>query len=238
MSSFIIKIIAISTMLIDHIGYYVYSDISWMHYIGRIAFPLFAFQLAIGYKNTKSLWKYATRLFILAFISQVPYALFQISLVRSVNGLNVLFTLLLGLAAMYIYDYKVNSKDKLMPIFMWVTKIILISSLCLIAKMLKFDYDIFGILLILSIHVLYENKKTIPFILSYLILVFGLYYERLNNLPVNTVLLLCLFTFLPIIFMYLYNGKKGANTRHWFYIIYPAHLLIFAFIKFYIVLFT
>ena len=58
MSSFIIKIIAIFTMFIDHSGDALIGKTSILNVIGRIAFPLFAFQLVVGYKNTSNLKKY------------------------------------------------------------------------------------------------------------------------------------------------------------------------------------
>ena len=41
MSSFKLKLIAISTMLIDHIGVILFPNILWLRLIGRLAFPLF-----------------------------------------------------------------------------------------------------------------------------------------------------------------------------------------------------
>lgn len=58
MSSFTLKMIAIICMLIDHS-----CDVFVQHYsigyvIGRIAFPLFAFQIVVGYENTRDVKKY------------------------------------------------------------------------------------------------------------------------------------------------------------------------------------
>jgi len=76
MSSFVLKIIAIITMFIDHVGYAIFGKFSFFNYIGRIAFPIFAFQISEGYSHTKDLKKYFLRLFIFAIISQVPFMLF------------------------------------------------------------------------------------------------------------------------------------------------------------------
>ena len=64
MSSFILKLIAIITMTIDHLGYVVYGKISWMNYIGRLAFPIFAWQISLGFQKTKDVKLYAFRLLI------------------------------------------------------------------------------------------------------------------------------------------------------------------------------
>ena len=236
MTSFVIKIIAIITMFIDHVGYLIYDNISWMHIVGRISFPLFAFQIAIGYKHTKCFWKYALRLFVFALISQYPYYLFNASLNNNSFVLNVFFTLLFGLLSIFIYDYKLETKDKTLVMFSWIAKISIITCLCFISKALHFDYDICGILLILVIHIFYEFKNKMPFVLSYLAIVIVFYSKYFGVLPIQTVLLLCLFMYLPIIFMFAYNGKKGPNTKYWFYLIYPTHLLILAGVKYFLML--
>lgn len=52
MSSFVLKIIAIISMVFDHGGYVLFKSISPFNYIGRIAFPIFAFQISEGYIHT------------------------------------------------------------------------------------------------------------------------------------------------------------------------------------------
>ena len=110
MSSFLIKIIAIISMAIDHTNYILDSNVV-LNQIGRIAFPLFCFQIVVGYAKTKSLSKYIYRLLLFAFISQIPYMWFM----KIVGGegiyLNVLFTLALGLIAMYIYDLQITTNN-------------------------------------------------------------------------------------------------------------------------------
>ena len=76
MTSFTLKIIALITMFIDHSGYVFAGNFSFCNFIGRIAFPIFAFQISEGYKHTKNLKKYFLRLGIFALISQIPFSLF------------------------------------------------------------------------------------------------------------------------------------------------------------------
>lgn len=96
MSAFVLKIIAIITMFIDHLGYAIYGRLSFFNYIGRIAFPIFAFQISEGYIYTKNLKKYLLRLFVFAIISQIPFLLFY-SIFSKNFALNIFFTLLLGM---------------------------------------------------------------------------------------------------------------------------------------------
>ena len=69
MSSFVIKIIAIISMLFDHTNDVFIGHLSVFNLIGRIAFPLFSFQLVVGYTYTHNIKKYISRMFIFALIS-------------------------------------------------------------------------------------------------------------------------------------------------------------------------
>ena len=92
MSSFVLKIIAMTTMLTDHLGDSIFNYANFMNVIGRIAFPIFAFQISEGYIHTKNLKKYFLRLFVFALISQAPFMLF-LSMFSSGFTLNIFFTL-------------------------------------------------------------------------------------------------------------------------------------------------
>lgn len=98
MSNFVLKIIAIISMFCDHLGYALYGKFSPFNYIGRIAFPIFAFGISEGYAHTKSKKNYCIRLFMFGVVSQVPFMWFT-SIFRTQSSLNIFFTLLLGLIA-------------------------------------------------------------------------------------------------------------------------------------------
>lgn len=76
LSSFSLKIIAVICMLCDHFGDAIIKHFSFFNIIGRIAFPIFAFQITEGYIHTKNLKRYFKRLIIFAIISQIPFMLF------------------------------------------------------------------------------------------------------------------------------------------------------------------
>ena len=92
-----------------------------MGYVGRLAAPIFMFCITVGFRYTKDIKKYILRVFTFAFISQIPYILFMQS-EEYASGfsklevtpfykidLNIMFTLGLGLVALYFYE---KLKDK------------------------------------------------------------------------------------------------------------------------------
>ena len=78
MSIFVLKIIAMLTMVIDHSRYIVPEfDNDITKIIGRISFVLFAFILSEGIWHTKDRKKYLKRLTLFAIVSQIPFMLFR-----------------------------------------------------------------------------------------------------------------------------------------------------------------
>ncbi|MBM4401203.1 MAG: hypothetical protein FJ045_04550, partial [Crenarchaeota archaeon] len=71
----ILKVTAIVTMTMDHIGDILYPGTLFLHIIGRLAFPLFAYLIALGIESTKKPKKYMMTLLSFALISQIPYFL-------------------------------------------------------------------------------------------------------------------------------------------------------------------
>ena len=225
MSSFILKIIAIITMFCDHFGDIFIGHLSAFNIIGRIAFPIFAFQIAVGYKHTKNIKKYALRLIIFALISQIPFSIFKYIMGNSVFDLNVCFTLLLGLLTLLIFE-KVDDK---------FFKYLYIFIILLIAHFANVDYGAWGVFLIFFIYLFCPKVSNLPmkriikliiFIAGFLLLCILEYISYLGSLPTMFLMAVILFSFLPSIFMLLYNGKKGYSLKYLFYLFYPVHLIV------------
>lgn len=235
MSSFVIKIIAIITMFCDHFSDAILGKLSFLNIIGRIAFPLFCFQIVIGYKHTKNVNKYLLRLFIFSLISQIPFSLFTYVYLGQIDLLNVFFTLSLGLLAIYILD-TVPKKYKILALLIDIF-------IMIFAEFAKTDYGWFGVCLILCFYLFYNDKKSKPtkkvsensitffnnnilFCLVYLTLCIIKYSSYFGLTYTYIVIAEIIGTFFPVIFMLLYNGKKGPGLKYLFYIFYPLHLLI------------
>ena len=238
-SADMLKLTAMITMLIDHIGagllehliiqvplsietYEILITIDQvLRLIGRIAFPIYCFLLVQGFLHTKSRLKYAGNLLIFALLSEYPFD-FIFSGGLDFSSSNVMFTLLIGLLTMWGIE-KAGSK-----IFLQV----LISAIgILIAAILHTDYSWMGILLILSLYFLRENRFwqcTISFILFFSALVFrsagyydSIWRSALRQLSSEYTLV---FSFWM---MYRYNGRRYLKRgKYLFYSFYPVHLLL------------
>ena len=220
LSSSILKIIAIISMTIDHMGviliypkinlmpdeakklYYLYIAI---RIIGRIAFPIFAFLIAEGALKTANIKKYLSRLLLFALISEIPYDIATNGRIFDMGSQNIFWTLAAGLGIiMLIKNKKYTGRLK---------AIILSVSLCVVSSFLSFSLG--GIMLILSFYIFrYDEKRLIPsvFISTFIMTM--------------TSSLLQLFSLLAGPFIYLYNGKRGGVNKYLFYVYYPLHLLV------------
>ena len=117
MTAFVLKIIALTAMLIDHTGA-TFPDHTPLYFrvIGRLTFPIFVYLLAEGFRHTRSPGKFLLRLFAFALISQ-PF--FDWSLNRSrhisagyspwrvdfLNNTNIFYTLFLGGLAIVAFQW-------------------------------------------------------------------------------------------------------------------------------------
>ena len=70
----LIRLIACICMAVDHFGKMCFPHIPQMRMIGRLAFPLFAYGVAVGAVYTRNPLKYLSRIALLALISQPLYA--------------------------------------------------------------------------------------------------------------------------------------------------------------------
>lgn len=107
--------IALVTMLIDHIGFIFYPDMIALRVIGRIAFPIYCFLLVQGFLHTSNLKKYMVRMGVFALLSEVPFDLARAGYWLDLSRQNVFITLFLGLCCMTIYRL---SEKKQQPVIM------------------------------------------------------------------------------------------------------------------------
>lgn len=237
MNAFQLKILAIVLMVIDHVGYILYQfpQLAWlsvaMRIAGRLSFPIFAWLIATGCRNTRNIYKYMLRLFIFALISQIPFfLLFNLSVFY--ESLNIFFTLCAGVLAIHLYE---NLKNKAMGfgfIFM----------ISVGAWILQFDYGFYGIWMIALLYIYYDNlKRVLPylFIINAVLQAFTFadYYAFSKGvLTFGTGLVLVFvqpLSMFALILIAKYNGEQGSKRfKYLFYVFYPLHLLLLWAIRF------
>ncbi len=232
-NTFWLKIIAIVTMTIDHAGiafgltynstfggHFLSGTLSLERYellrsIGRIAFPIFCYLIVEGLFHTRNVIKYCIRLFVFALASQVPFSLLLYGKPYVINGgLNVYFTLFLGLVTITVLDFSVKQykSEEIPTIFTFVPPIILAFGTMYIAEFLRTDYDSVGIMFILLFYIFRKHP---------ILLCLGLYAVIYNFS--NDMELYALWALIPIL---LHNGKKGPGLKYFFYLYYPLHMLL------------
>jgi len=239
MTTFLLKIIAFTTMFIDHLGCClgdtgIISGSSTLYLtlrtIGRIAFPIFAFQLAKGAAFTRNKWKYALRLLIFAFIAEIPFDLAIFAQPIYFYYQNVLFTLLLGLLCIYVmmWGSRLEGKKKILG---WALTIIAVIAAMVLATMLYTDYDAAGVLMIVVMGLpnaeLKFVRKWIPNekILELMCCAIGI---AACSYMCGGLEWYAMFALIPI---YFFNGERGYYNKYvkWAeYAFYPVHLLILA----------
>ena len=168
-----LKVIAIVSMTIDHLGLYMLGgedaasgSVTYhlMRMVGRLAFPIFAFLLVEGYVHTRDIRKYMLNLFVAAVISDIPWML-----LGGFDSHNVMFTLLMGLMAMSLIDRFWQKK------FLTLSVIAMIGAL---AEWLQTDYSWRGIFLICVLF-MFRDKPMLAFMFGLpLMMVYGQYAIR------------------------------------------------------------
>lgn len=123
MTSFMLKIIALICMSIDHIGaVFPMFTPSVFRDIGRIAFPIYIFLMAEGVDRTKNINKYILRLFVFAIISESAFdlAFNQTYMIEKgmplqidfLNSTNIYYTLFISIATINIYEKLKNKENQ------------------------------------------------------------------------------------------------------------------------------
>ncbi len=213
-----LKIIAMVTMLIDHIGAAVlarmviagnvglYDVYHVLRLIGRVAFPIFCFLLVEGFCYTRDAKKYAIRLCLFALLSEVPFDLAFASKVLEFEYQNVFFTLAIGLLTIMAYK-KVEDSAIDNPMTKWFLQLAVAVAGGLTAELLRTDYGMLGVVVIVAFYALRSNR--------FFQIVAGciLFMENMT----------AWLAFVPVWF---YNGTRGLRVKWLFYVFYPAHLLI------------
>lgn len=109
-----LKIIALISMLFDHIWRFIPNSPYIFHWIGRISFPIFIYCTVLGYINTHNKKKYFIRVYVLNVIVGI------INFILNIN-LNAIRTLVILLLIINIIEKIKNNKSwkLLFSFFAW-----------------------------------------------------------------------------------------------------------------------
>lgn len=183
----ILKVVAMTTMLIDHIGVMIFPELLILRTIGRIAFPIFAYQIAKGFKYTSNRKKYITRLLLFAVISYLPYVYLNNNITITPLYFNVLFFFSYAIGVLYLVELFEKFKTHNISLSYILIKIGILLSIIvsiIIPPLLEnifygdfmFSYSAYGLIMIIIFYK-YEDK-IIPTTLFYIVLSFIYTYYR------------------------------------------------------------
>ncbi len=227
LSAAALRSLAIGFMILDHLWATVIPGNDWMTWVGRLAFPIFAFQLAEGFVHTHDLKAYKKRLLIWGLISEIPFNLMMVSGPIYPFHQNVMFTFWLALWAMEGYE---KGRANLGSWKGWLRMVgqpllgYLLGSICFV------DYGGMGVAMAFGFYLLRGKKlpQLAMMILLCQVLMKGQFIP-LELLGMSFELKIQAFAVLALPLIWLYNGEKGKgpNIGYWFY---PAHILLLSLI--------
>lgn len=212
MTSFTLKMVALGSMMIDHVGYTFSSvwNTYFMRLVGRVAFPVYAFLIAEGCRNTSDIRKYLIRLGIFALLSEIPFDLFMVGRVFAPGYQNVFFTLFFGVMAIWAYETALSKKwNHGISVFICIP-------FAAFAYLMKTDYGAYGVVAIFSC---YLSKTRWQQAASLTLVMFATYVGNISMFAA---------TLPAVLLISMYDGRRGIPIKFAFYVAYPIHLLILA----------
>lgn len=202
-----LKLIALITMTVDHIGMLLLPRITVLRIIGRIAMPLYAYMIAQGCRYTHDRRRYFLRLAGLALVCQIVYYFADRSLYQC-----ILVTFSMSVLCIRAVDI---AKRKGGAFWMLAAAALLGAwAVCelLPVKISGFgvDYGFFGVLLPVILYY-FGKKGIVPGMLLLCLSIGDLQWWALAAVPL----------------MLLYNGQRGSRSLgRIFYLYYPLHLAV------------
>lgn len=212
----VLKLFAFAFMFIDHSGHFVFNDMPLLRGIGRLAFPIFVYLLADGYRHSRDIEKYARRILFAWLISIVPYSLaFYGELLDFHQNIYLSQFLYLGLYCILDQEIPDYNKAAMVIVCMWI------------AEVFELSYGAYGVLIALFMFYYedYGQQDIFVWVTCASVLygiVKGTYIQVWAGMSV---------AFLPGIGGVPESKRPSKLTSATFYLFYPVHLLFFAFLK-------
>lgn len=235
-----IKYIAMFTMLLNHIsGIFLEPGTLWAELLldaGYFTAPVMCYFLVEGYQYTRSKKKYGFRLFLFALLSEVPFCLaLTHGKLIGFHGLNMLFTLFFCFLILVAKEKIENDGLK----FIAYAGLIAVTMIC--------DWPVMAA--VYTIFFAYSMGSRRKIAISYtgglFLFAFLMYMSNRILYPAGKAVALtagaCIgFAAAAVVILVFYSGKRAEHGRvfsKWFfYMFYPAHLLILGLLRIYFLL--
>ena len=210
-----LKLIAMLSMVFDHVGDNFFPEQTWMRVIGRIAMPIFAFFVAEGFLHTRDRKKYLLRMGVFALVSELPFDLLTAGRLEFGHQ-NVMCTFFLAILALLCFDtLMAKEQTRARMALAWGALVAAIAA----ALLLKTDYNIYGVGLVFVFYLFRKKELWFRCVMG---MIFHIVTRNMG------IYIYGLLGFLPL---FLYNGKKGRGLKWLFYVFYPGHMLLLYFLK-------
>ena len=234
----LMKLIAMIAMLCDHAGKMFFGRYQVLRIIGRLAFPIYAYCIAVGCVYSRNRLKYLSRILLMGLVSQPFYAMalahtvpamFTVRFADNPVGAilnfyvqswavpNIMYTLAFGLLIIW------SLRDR---------QIVCTLALALLVYKLQgsINYGWKGVALIVLFY-LFINRwwLSLPIILAFMIW-WGLECSSYQLFGVRFGIQMFAVLALPLIYIPTYTNLK---INKWvYYLYYPAHLIAIMLIQF------
>jgi hypothetical protein len=205
-----LKVIAIITMTIDHVGAFLYPEHVVLRIIGRIAFPIFGYLLILGTESTRDTRAYFLRLIAFAAISQIPY--FLVQGYEPFEVLNIFFTLAFGV--------------------MFLANSLLLIPVLFASMLVHFDTGLYGIILIACLR--FMRGQTAFGVVAYV--AYSIMLLTVSTVQPFQLLALPFILLHHLGYLKITRAVVGKNVyptwwKYFFYLYYPLHLTILYLIR-------
>lgn len=210
-----LKLIAMVTMTLDHMGLLLFPGALWLRAVGRLAFPIYAYMIAEGCIHTKSMPRYLGTMAAMAAVCQVVTYIATGSLYQCIL---VTFSLSIGLVWLILWARQLPGLIRWLLCAGGVAAVFFVTELLplqLEATDFAVDYGFFGT--VLPVVLVFAGTKYQKLLLTAVLLTALAFV----GMPVQW------FALLSLPLLALYNGQRGKLRLKWvFYLYYPIHLAV------------
>lgn len=208
-----LKLIALVTMTLDHIGHYLFPHLLLLRLVGRLAMPIYAFFIAEGCRHTRSMAGYLRTMVLMGLLCSV------VTLCAGSLYQSILVTFSMSIGLIFLLKKALNTKNILWYLLFTAA----LAAVWFVTETLPgllhgtdfdVDYGFWGA--ILPVIVWLMPKKWCQLFAAAAVMTVMAFSNPLQ-----------LFAFGALVPLALYNGQRGARNLKWlFYWYYPVHLAI------------